>query len=99
VSVFSGIAVCIPLVVRLVQYVLRAAGENNWSGLLRLVLRLMEEAENQFESGAERREWVASLAETAAESLGCSLERESLEGLIDALCEMSKRVNAGEAET
>lgn len=48
---------CIPLVVKLVQYVQKAAQEKNWGNLLGLLVELMEEAEIMFDEGATRKEW------------------------------------------
>ena len=45
VAVLSGLAACIPLAVKLVQYVQKAAEEKNWGQLLGLLVDLMEEAE------------------------------------------------------
>ena len=44
VAVLAGLATCIPLVVKLVQYVKKATQEKNWGGLLDLVMKLMEQA-------------------------------------------------------
>ena len=49
VSILSGIAACIPLVVQLVKYVKQAVQEKNWNQLVTMVMKLMEEAEKKFE--------------------------------------------------
>ena len=45
VSILSGLVVCIPLAVKLAQYVQKAAQEKNWSSLLGLAIDLMEQGE------------------------------------------------------
>ena len=55
VAVLSGLATCIPLALKLVQYVKKATQEKNWAGLLDLVMELMEQAEKKFADGATRK--------------------------------------------
>ena len=52
ISILSGIATTIPLIVALVRYIQKAVKEKNWSIVLNLVMKYMEEAEKQYESGA-----------------------------------------------
>ena len=48
VSIMSGLAVCIPLVVKLVNVVSTYVKEKNWSQIVAIVLDLMKEAETLF---------------------------------------------------
>ena len=61
VSILSGLAAAIPLVVQLVNYVQKAVKEKNWNKMLEMVMDLMETAEGMFESGADRKEWVIAM--------------------------------------
>lgn len=94
VSVLSGLAVAIPLVVKLVEYVKRAVKEKNWNQLLKLVMDLMTEAEKKFETGAEKKEWVLAMIKASADSINYDIDTDSLSELIDSLCDMTKNVNA-----
>ena len=93
VAVLTGLAACIPLAVKLVQYVQKATQEKNWGALLGLVVDLMEEAEVKFADGATRKEWVMAMVQTSAEYINYPLDTEALSELIDALCDMTKVVN------
>lgn len=93
VAVLTGLAACIPLAVKLVQYVQKATQEKNWGALLGLVVDLMEEAEVKFSDGATRKEWVMAMVQTSAEYINYPLDTEALSELIDALCDMTKVVN------
>lgn len=93
VAVLTGLAACIPLAVKLVQYVKKATQEKNWGALLGLVVDLMEEAEVKFADGATRKEWVMAMVQTSAEYINYHLDTEALSELIDALCDMTKVVN------
>ena len=93
VSILSGLAACIPLAVKLVQYVQKAVQEKNWNALLGLVIDLMEDAEDKFADGATRKEWVMAMVQTSAEYINYPLDTEALSELIDALCDMTKVVN------
>lgn len=93
VAVLTGLAACVPLAVKLVQYVQKATQEKNWGALLGLVVDLMEEAEVKFADGATRKEWVMAMVQTSAEYINYPLDTEALSELIDALCDMTKVVN------
>lgn len=94
VAVLAGLATCIPLVLKLVQYVKKAAQEKNWNALLGLVMKLMEQAEKKFEDGATRKEWVMAMVQTSAEYINYPVDVTALSDLIDQLCNLTKKVNS-----
>ena len=93
VAVLAGLATCIPLVVKLVQYVKKATQEKNWGGLLDLVMQLMEQAEKKFADGATRKEWVMAMVQTSAEYLNYPLDTQALSNMIDELVKLTNNVN------
>lgn len=93
VALLSGLATCIPLAYKLVQYVKKATQEKNWNALLGLVINLMEQAEKKFADGATRKEWVMAMVQTSAEYINYPIDNVALGKLIDTLCDMSKIVN------
>ena len=93
VALLSGLATCIPLAYKLVQYVKKATQEKNWNALLGLVINLMEQAEKKFTDGATRKEWVMAMVQTSAEYINYPIDNVALGKLIDPLCDMSKIVN------
>ena len=80
VSVLAGLATAIPLAVKLVEYVQKAVKERNWGKVLDMVMKYMATAEEKFDNGADRKEWVLAM--------------DVISKLIDDLCNMSKKVNA-----
>lgn len=93
ISILSGLAVAIPLVIKLVEYVQKSIKEKNWNKLLELVMNLMKEAEGKFDTGATRKEWVITMVKSSAESINYDVDIEAVGELIDSLCNMSKVVN------
>ena len=93
VSILSGIAACIPLVVQLVKYVKKAIQEKNWNQLVTMVTNLMIEAEKKFSTGAERKEWCLAMVKDSADTINYPIDLEAVGALIDSLCDMSKVVN------
>lgn len=91
--ILSGLAVTIPLVVKLVEYVKKAIKEKNWSELLSFVMELMQEAETKFESGASKKEWVLTCVKASANTINYDIDLDQVGELIDSLCAMSKKVN------
>lgn len=96
VAILSGLAACIPLAVKLVQYVQKAAQEKNWAALLGLLVDLMEQAEQKFNDGATRKEWVMAMVQTSAEYINYPIDTEALSQLIDSLVDMTNVINVPE---
>lgn len=96
-SVISGIAVCIPLVIKLVEFVTAMTREKNWSAIVALVLDCMIEAEILYKNGADRKEYVLKVVEEMAEKLNYNYDNEAkrkVSCLIDSICEASKTINS-----
>ena len=91
--ILSGLAILIPLTVKLVKYMKKAIKEKNWCDMLALVIDLMQDAEDQFENGADRKQWVLNMVESSASMLDYEIDIEQVGRLIDALCSMAKVVN------
>ena len=98
ISILTGLATAIPLIVKLVEWVQLAIKEKNWNNLLTLVMNLMTEAEGKFDNGADRKTWVLSMVEASAKTINYDVDLEQVGQLIDALCAMSKQVNAPKVE-
>lgn len=94
VSIISGLLVCIPLVIKLVEYVIKAIQEKNWQNVMQLVLRLMTEAEKNFETGAERKEYVMDSILAMKDTLNCEIDMDAISAMIDSICDASKIINA-----
>ena len=99
VSIMSGLAVCIPLVVQLVNVVRKSVQEKNWSQIVTIVLDLMKQAETLFAEGAARKAWVMAGVESAARSINYNYDdaaKQKVSDMIDAICATAKVVNAKE---
>ena len=93
--ILAGIATAVPLALQLVRYAQMAVKERSWPRLLELVLELMKKAEEIYESGPMRKEYVLKAIQELGGTVGYEMEEERLSELIDALCAMSKAVNKG----
>lgn len=99
VSILSGLAVCIPLVVKLVNVVSTSVKEKNWSQIVAIVLDLMKEAETLFSDGATKKAYVMASVESAAKSINYNYDdvaKQKVSDMIDAICATAKVVNAEE---
>ena len=102
VSIMSGLAVCIPLVVKLVNVVSTYVKEKNWSQIVSIVLDLMKEAETLFSDGATKKAYVMASVESAAKSINYNYDevaKQKVSDMIDAICATAKVVNAEEVES
>ena len=96
VSIMSGLAVCIPLVVKLVNVVSTYVKEKNWSQIVAIVLDLMKEAETLFSDGATKKAYVMASVESAAKSINYNYDevaKQKVSDMIDAICATAKVVN------
>lgn len=98
ISVLSGLVTAIPLVIKLIEYVKKAIKEKNWNDLLKLVTNLMEQAENKFDNGDERKEWVLMMVKASADTINYDIDLNQVADMIDSLCAMTKVVNAPKVE-
>lgn len=96
VSILSGCAVCLPLVVKLVQYVSTAVKEKNWNNIVKMTIEYMTTAETKFTDGATRKEWVMAMIRASAKSANYDLddvELQKISDMIDSICAASKTIN------
>lgn len=93
-SILAGLITAIPLAIKLVEYVKKAVKEKNWGKVLDMVMKYMATAEEKFDNGAERKEWVLAMVKASADTVDYDIDMEVISKLIDDLCNMSKVVNA-----
>lgn len=96
ISILSGVAILVPLVVKLVEYVKKNTKEKNWSQMLMLVMNLMAKAEEMFDTGADKKEWVLGELHAIAHTLNYDIDWNVVSEMIDKICEISKEINVGE---
>jgi hypothetical protein len=92
-SIISGLTVCIPLVIKLIEWVRKAHQEKNWAPVMQLVLKFMAEAEELYETGAERKQYVLAAVKEIKASLNYEIDMEVVGTMIDAICAASKKIN------
>ena len=94
VSILTGLAAAIPLVIKLVEYIQKFVKEKNWGEVLNLVMKLMQEAEGKFDNSKDRKEWCLMMIKASADTINYEINLDQIGALIDSLCAMSKVVNA-----
>ena len=93
ISILSGIAVLVPLMVKLIQFIQANTKEKNWNQMLKLVMNLMAEAEEKFDKGADKKEWVMSELEAMSNTLNYDIDWDVISDMIDKICDVSKELN------
>lgn len=93
-SIIAGLITAIPLAIKLVEYVKKAMKERNWSKVLDMVMKYMATAEEKFDNGADRKEWVLAMVKASSDTVNYDIDMDAISKLIDDLCSMSKVVNA-----
>ena len=92
-AIISGVVACIPLVVKLVEYIKALAKEKNWGKLVVIVSNFIAEAETLFPDGASKKEYVINSVMAIAKTIDYPVDKEMLGELIDNLIKLSKKVN------
>lgn len=93
IEALAGLAIVIPLIVELIKYVKKSALEKNWSNLIRLVMSLIATAEEKFDNGADKKQWVVAMVQASANTINYPITEKELSDLIDNLVELTKKVN------
>ena len=93
IQILVTLSTLIPLVIELVKYVQKAVKEKNWQTMIAMAMRLMTEAEDKFETGADKKEWVMGMIKASAETINYDIDEQQLSELIDNLVELTKSVN------
>lgn len=93
ISILSGVAILVPLMVKLVQYIQKSVKEKNWNQMLKLVMNLMAQAEEMFDKGAEKKEWVMAELKAMAGTLNYDIDWDVVSDMIDSICDISKELN------
>ena len=93
IEILTGLLVVIPLVAKLIEYVKKSTLEKNWNNLIRLLLNLMAPAEEKFDNGADRKQWVIAMVQASANTINYPISEQELSKLIDNLVELTKKVN------
>lgn len=100
-SILSGLIVCVPLVIKLVQVTKESVRKGNWNKLVGMAAEFMTEAESKIDDGATRKEWVMGMIRTSAATLDYDLsggEWEKISEMIDQLCKMAQTVNSSKVK-
>lgn len=92
-QILVGLAVIIPLIVALVKYVGKATESKNWNVVVKMVLDLMVQAEQDYSTGAEKKDFVMNQIAVLAKTVDFDIDMNKVSDLIDALCDMAHEVN------
>lgn len=92
-SIVTGIAACIPLVIQLIKYIREAAKSQNWTALMQLVLKLMSEAEANYKEGAKKKEYVLDSIKAIESTLNYDVDIDKVSTMIDSIIDATKKIN------
>ena len=91
--IISGLVTAIPLIIKLVEVSQKNIKEKNWSMVMQLVLRLMTEAEENYSTGAERKEYVLDSIKALQSTLNYDVDLDAIGSMIDSIVKTSKQIN------
>ena len=98
IAVLTGLATCIPLAIKLVEVIKDSVRNKNWTPMMQLVLRLMAEAEENYSTGVEKKEYVLDSINAMKDSLNYDIDMDAVGSLIDAIILTSKKINVNKTE-
>lgn len=91
--IISGLVACIPLVIKLIDVTKKNVKEKNWTAVMQLVLKLMVEAEQNYATGAERKEYVLDSIKAVQSTLNYEVDLDAIGTMIDSIAKVSKTIN------
>ena len=91
--IISGLVACVPLVIKLIDYVKKVSKEKNWGAVVQLTLKLMAEAEQLYSNGAEKKEYVMSAIKGMESTLQYDIDEKAIGELIDSIVLATKKIN------
>lgn len=89
-SILSGIAICIPLTIKLIDAIKALVKERNWSKIVDETMQYMAIAKEKFENNADKKEWVMAMVAHSAKALRYDVDMDAISNLIDSVCDVSK---------
>lgn len=96
IHILSGLIICIPLVIKLINVTKEAIQNRNWYIIISLISTFMIEAEELYTEGATKKEYVMKMIKAAAPKLNYELKDEDyvkISDMIDELVAMTKHIN------
>lgn len=93
VPIITGLAACIPLVIKLIDVTNKNVKEKNWTAVVQLVLKLMQEAEVNYTTGAERKEYVIDSINAVKDTLNYNVDMTVVSEMIDSIILATKKIN------
>jgi hypothetical protein len=93
VPIITGLAAAIPLVIKLIDSTKQAIKEKNWTAVMQMVLKLMTEAEENYATGTEKKEYVLDSVKSLQDSLNYDVDLNAIGAMIDAIAKASKHIN------
>lgn len=96
IHILSGLIICIPLLIKLINVTKEAIQNRNWYIIISLLSTFMIEAEELYTEGATKKEYVMKMIKSAAPKLSYNLTDEDyikISDMIDEIIAMTKHVN------
>lgn len=93
VAILVGLGISIPAVASLIKSVRQNVKEKRWDLLTKKAIDFMITAEENFRTGAVKKDWVLSMLRKAAEQESLPFDEEKVGAMIDAMVELSKQIN------
>ena len=91
--IISGLVACVPLAIKLIEYIQKVTKEKNWTALMQLVLKLMIEAEANYTDGTDKKSYVMCSIEAIRKTLNYDVDMDVVSEMIDSIIEATNKIN------
>ena len=98
VAILTGLATCIPLVIKLIEVIKDSVRNKNWAPMMQLVLKLMAEAEENYATGEEKRVYVLDSIKALESTLNYDIDVDIVNDMITAIINATKKININKTE-
>ena len=92
-EIVALLVILLPMTIALVKAVKKSIKEKNWTKLLALASKFMEQAETAFEYGADKKSWVMAMLKESLDEINYPISDEELSDLIDNMVDLTNKLN------
>ena len=92
-GIVLGLLVLIPFCVKVFNWIKKMISDKKWPELIKIVVKLIAEAEEACPDGASRKEYVMQMVKSAAEAMDYDVDMDEISKFIDNVVAMAKLVN------
>lgn len=92
-SIIIVAIIVVILAIRLTQYIQSKKDINHYNHLAKIIMNLLLTAEEEFDNGKDRKEYVMNNVKSLNKIFGHNLDLDQISKMIDSIVDVTKKIN------